>query len=303
MQRNIVLETQHLKKNFGPVQAVEDVSLEVRHGEVFGFLGPNGAGKTTTIGMILSLVRPSAGSVRLFGETVTPGHNRSLKKVGALIGSPALVPYLTARQNMELIARLHPGLPDNKVQTTLERVGLEGAANRKAGTFSSGMKQRLGLGMALLHDPELLILDEPTNGMDPAGMREMRVLLRSLSDQGVTVFLSSHLLHEIEQVCDRVAVLKAGRVIVQGSVTELMGDTQIVKLRVDSPAEVAGLLGSLNGVQQIIPNGAYVTVKGASSQQIIRHLASHGIAPSEVTNEKPDLESLFLELTGPEPAL
>ena len=302
MQPEPVLQTHQLKKTFGGLHAVEEVSLSVSRGLVYGFLGPNGAGKTTTIGMLLGLIHPTAGKISLFGEPLTPARTHPLRRVGALVGAPALVPYLSARQNLELLARLSPGLPPNRVMETLERVGLKEAASRKAGQFSTGMKQRLGLGMALLHAPELLILDEPTNGMDPSGMREIRTLLRELASQGVTVFLSSHLLHEVEQVCDRVAVLKRGRVVAEGEVKDLVGEQSVVRVRVASPLEAAALLHSLPGAAGIQPNGAYVTVTGVSSQAVVGHLAAHGILPSEVTTGRPDLESIYLELTNEEAA-
>ncbi|MCC7352893.1 MAG: ABC transporter ATP-binding protein [Anaerolineae bacterium] len=298
MSTDLVLQTEHLKKHFGKVRAVEEVSLQVRRGEVFGFLGPNGSGKTTTIGMVLGLLHPTGGRVELFGQEVTPGRNRALQRVGALVGSPALVPYLSARENLQLIARLHPDVSRQRIDQVLAIVGLSEAADRRAEGFSTGMKQRLGLAMALLHQPELLVLDEPTNGMDPAGMREIRTLLRSLAEQGVTVFLSSHLLHEVEQVCDRVAVLNKGRVVALGSVGELLGKQQeVVRVRVSSPSEAARRLQSLPGATSIKPNGAYVEVAGVSGQVVVLHLTSGGIVPSEVSTSRPDLESLFLELT------
>ncbi len=300
MYNDIILETRNLKKTFGQVHAVEDVSLSVPAGQVYGFLGPNGAGKTTSIGMILGLLHPTAGQVSLFGEPVAPNRTRALQRVGSLVGAPALVPYLTARQNLELVARLFPGLPARSIGETLERVGLAQAADRKAGQFSTGMKQRLGLGMALLHRPELLILDEPTNGMDPAGMREVRLLLRELAEQGVTVFISSHLLHEIEQVCDQVAVLNQGRIVAQGKVSQLIGGQAQVQVRVDSPARAAQVLRMLPGVREIQPNGSVVTVSGVTPQQVVAHLVAHGEVPSEVTNLRGDLESIFLELTQAE---
>ena len=195
-----VLRTEGLEKRFGPVRAVDGVSLAVERGEVFGFLGPNGAGKTTTIGMVLGLIHPTAGEVFLFGEPLTPARPGVLRRVGALVGATAaLVPYLSARGNLHLVARLQGAKAAARIDEVLDLVGLREAADRKAGDFSTGMKQRLGLAMALLHQPDLLILDEPTNGMDPAGMREVRNMLRALADGGTTVFLSSHLLHEIQQ--------------------------------------------------------------------------------------------------------
>lgn len=298
---DIVLKTTGLRKYFRRVKAVEEVSLEVRRGRVFGFLGPNGSGKTTTIGMILSLLHPNAGSVSLFGEPVTAGGNFPLRRVGSMIGSPALLPYMTARENLLLMKRLYPDIPSRRVDEVLEIVGLIHAAKRNAGKFSSGMKQRLGLGIALLHQPELLILDEPTNGMDPAGMHETRNLLRSLADGGMTIFLSSHLLHEVEQICDEVAMLRSGRIVAQGRMEDLLGKGNgIVKARVPSPADAAALLRTQPGVAQAEVNGSYVLVKGIPSEVVIVCLVSNGMVPSEVTSGRPDLEQLFLELTGSE---
>jgi ABC-type multidrug transport system ATPase subunit len=294
---NTILQTFELKKYFGSVHAVDGVNLSVQHGEVFGFLGPNGAGKTTTIGMVLGLLHPTAGEIHLFEQPLKPEHNSSLRRVGSLVGAPSLVPYLSARDNLSLLARLHPTTPPRRIPEVLEQVGLSEAANRKAGRFSSGMKQRLGLAMALLNDPELLILDEPTNGMDPAGMREIRIMLRSLAEKGVTVFLSSHLLHEVEQVCDRVAVLNKGKIVAQGAVNELLGQKSVVRVRVNSPSEAAAALASLPGALDIHSNGADVSVSGVSSQEVVAYLVAHSIIPSEVSSGQNDLESLFLELT------
>ncbi|MAU01938.1 MAG: multidrug ABC transporter ATP-binding protein [Anaerolineaceae bacterium] len=294
----IVLQTDNLSKNFGEVTAVQSVNLRVQQGEVFGFLGPNGAGKTTTIGMVLGLIHPTEGSITLFDQPVSPNQNRGLKQVGSLVGAPALVPYLTARENLQLIARLHPEVENGRIDEVLELVGLTHAARRKVQGFSTGMKQRLGLGAALLHRPTLIILDEPTNGLDPAGMREVRTLIRQLADDGITVFLSSHLLHEVEQVCDRIAVIRQGAIVAQGAVEELLSQSgQSVKLKVKNPAKAGELLAQLPEATQIQTNGAYVQVSGIESEKAVAHLTQNGIIPSEVTSQKSDLESLFLELT------
>lgn len=219
---NIILQTDGLSKNFGAVTAVQSINLRVQQGEVFGFLGPNGAGKTTTIGMVLGLIHPSAGRISLFDQPVTPSQNGALKQVGSLVGAPSLLPYLTARQHLQLVAKLHDGVDNGRINELLEMVGLTHAAERKVKGFSTGMKQRLGLAVALLPRPALVILDEPTNGLDPAGMREVRTLIRQLADDGVTIFLSSHLLHEVEQVCDRIAVIRQGQIVAQGAVDELL---------------------------------------------------------------------------------
>jgi ABC-2 type transport system ATP-binding protein len=299
MTNEIAIRTEKLRKYFGAVHAVEELNLEVRSGSVFGFLGPNGAGKTTTIGMILSLIHASAGTVTVLGETVTPSRNRVLRRVGAMAGAPALIPYLSARENLHLAARMHGGIPARRIDEVLDTVGLSAAADRASGNYSTGMKQRLGIGIAILSRPELLILDEPTNGMDPAGMLEVRNMLRALADGGMTIFLSSHLLHEVEQVCDEVAVLHRGRVVRQGKVSELLGkDQAVVRARVPSPAEAATLLLTLPGVSDVKPNGSYVTVTGANGESVVRCLAANGIIPSEVTSGHPDLEQVFLQLTN-----
>lgn len=293
----VVLKTQKLTKRFGTMTAVDGVDLAVNRGEVFGFLGPNGAGKTTTIGMVLGLVHPTSGQVEVLGQRVTPSDNAPLRRVGSLVGS-AMVPHLSGRDNLRLLAGLPPRVDLRRVEEVLELVGLSGAAHRTFETYSTGMKQRLGLAAALLNHPELLILDEPTNGLDPAGMREIREMIRSFASQGITVFLSSHLLHEVEQVCDRVAVLSGGKVVAQGDVSGLVGKQDSVRARVQAPAEAAQLLRSLEGVTSIQPNGAYVVVKGVPSEAVIVHLVSGGIVPSEVTRGASDLESIFLELTA-----
>jgi len=300
MKNDIVLQTHELKKVFSTVHAVDGVSIKVMRGQVYGFLGPNGSGKTTTIGMILGLLHPTSGTVSLFGELVTPYHTRPLRRVGALIGAPALLPYLSARQNLELLTRLNPETQTTRIDEVLELVGLLGDAKRRVGHFSTGMKQRLGIAMSLLHEPELLILDEPTNGMDPAGMYEIRNLLTNLSDQGVTVFISSHLLHEIEQICDRVAVLKQGRMVAEGQVAELLGENKIVKLKVPSPKQTVQLLRQLSDCLDIQSNGTWVTVSGLPSECIVAHLVTNGIIPSEVRTGKLDLEHIYLHLTNGE---
>jgi ABC-2 type transport system ATP-binding protein len=297
-----VLETHKLTKHYGKVIAVNDVNLQVKEGEVFGFLGPNGAGKTTTIGMALGLIHPTAGRVELFGQPVSPGHTQPLTQVGSLMGRPTLLPYLTGRSNLKLLARLYDGLSDSLgfkgIEDVLELVDLSFGADRKVKTYSTGMKQRLGLAAALLHQPSLVILDEPTNGLDPAGMRDIRNLISHLAESGVTVFLSSHLLHEVEQVCDRIAVINHGRIIAQGLVQELLGyQEDVVKVRVSSPEKTRQALGSLAGITHIESNGAYVEIRGVPSEQIVTHLVQQNIPPGEVLVRKSDLESLYLGLT------
>ncbi len=295
---DLILQTHNLSKQFGEVVAVDNINLEVRQGEVFGFLGPNGAGKTTTIGMVLGLIHPTAGQVEIFGRQVSPSHTKPLQLVGSLIGAPALVPYLSGRENLRLLARLYPEMDGQRVDEVLALMELTDAAGRKVKGYSTGMKQRLGLAAALLHRPSLIILDEPTNGLDPAGMRDVRTLLRALIDEGITVFLSSHLLHEVEQICDRIAVLKRGRIVAQGTVGELLNNQkQLVKVRVSSPEAAKLALQTLPGVGEIQTNGAYVQIAGVTSEAVVAHLTGQGIIPGEISTQRLDLEELFLELT------
>jgi len=292
-----VLQTQHLKKYFGSVHAVEDISLSVQHGEIFGFLGPNGAGKTTTISMILGLMYPTAGEVEILGERVTPQHNHVLRRVGTMVGSPALLSAFSARRNLRALSYLYPELPAQRINQALEQVGLTADAQRPVKKFSTGMKQRMGLALALLKQPDLLILDEPTNGMDPAGMQEVRLLLRSLAEQGVTIFLSSHLLHEMELLCDRVAVIQHGRILRQGAVTELLSTRDVVRIRTARPELTVQALRTLSECQQVSANASSVEVQGISSEQVLSFLVTQGLTPQEVSINHPDLESVFLELT------
>lgn len=217
-----ILQLTDISKNYKDIQAVDKVNLCVRQGEIFGFLGPNGPGKTTTIGMILGLIHPSDGKVEVFGKEVKPNQTQALKRVGSLVGAPGLIPYLSGRENLNLLVRFSPVVNHRQIQEIIEQVGLDKAADRPYKSYSTGMKQRLGLAAALINNPQLLILDEPTNGLDPAGMKQMRELIRTEADSGVTVFLSSHLLHEVEQLCDRVAILNQGRVIALDSVQALL---------------------------------------------------------------------------------
>lgn len=295
----IVLETRDLTKKFGQHVVVDAVNITAFEGEVFGFLGPNGAGKTTTLGMVLGLVYPTAGEVRVLGQRVTPRAIHALRDVGALLGAPAFVPYLSAQENIELVARLSPGVDHRRIDEVIELVGLEDSAHKKVSKFSTGMKQRLGLAMALVHRPRFVILDEPTNGLDPAGMREIRDLLRSLVKEGTSILLSSHLLHEVQQICDRIAVLHQGRVVAQGRVDELLrGSKPAVRLTVGDVELAIRAFESLPGVEGVQASGDSLLVVGVDNQTVMNHLLQHQIIPTEITAQKTDLESLFMDLTS-----
>ncbi|MGH3146497.1 MAG: ABC transporter ATP-binding protein, partial [Rubrobacter sp.] len=240
--------TNGLGKRYGSITAVQDLSLSVRRGEVYGFLGPNGAGKTTTLRMLLGLVRPTSGTATVLGEE--PGSPRGLQGVGALVESPAFYPYLSGRDNLRVMAR-YCGAPQGRVAEILGQVELGGRANDKFKKYSLGMKQRLGVAAALLKDPELLILDEPTNGLDPKGMADMRALIRRLGQGERTVLLSSHLLGEVQQVCDRVGVIHRGELVTEGTVDELRSSGGIlVKAEpLDRAREVAAGLDGVEGTE------------------------------------------------------
>ena len=299
MENDIVLQTHQLKKYFKAVHAVEDVSLSVERGEIFGFLGLNGAGKTTTIGLMLGLIHPTGGSVEIFGQQVSPGHSAALRRVGALVEAPALVPYLSARGNLALLAKLYPRIPSARIDQVMEMVGISDFANRRAKGFSTGMRQRLGLALALLNQPDLLILDEPTNGLDPAGMHEIRMLMRTLAEQGVTIFLSSHLLHEMQMICNRVAIVQSGRIIAQGKVDELLGNThESIHIATSYPERTAQALRDIPDAYDIQVKTDSVEARGISSEAAMNHLVLSGLTPKEVSVARPDLESIFLELTG-----
>ena len=217
-----VLETRGLSKSYGSRQAVKSLDLSVGQGEIFGFLGPNGAGKTTTIRMALGLIRPTAGIVEVLGQDVGRNRKQVLPRVGALVESPALYLYMSGRDNLKAVGDVLGGVPKGRIDAVLETVGLADRQRDLVRSYSLGLKQRLGLAIALLNDPDLLILDEPANGLDPAGVVEMRDLLRSLAAQGKTIFISSHVLSEVQQICGRVAIINLGELVKVATVEELI---------------------------------------------------------------------------------
>jgi ABC-2 type transport system ATP-binding protein len=290
------VETHGLGKRYGDLVAVDGVSLTVRPGEVYGFLGPNGAGKTTTMRMLLGLVRPTAGTVRLLGRPPTaPGF---LARVGALIEGPGFYPYLSGRDNLRVLAR-YSGTAPARVAAVLDTVDLTGRAGDRYGTYSLGMKQRLGVAAALLKDPRLLILDEPTNGLDPAGMADMRTLVRRLGASGCTVLLSSHQLGEVQQVCDRVGVISKGRLVVESTVAELRGAATL-RVVADPVDRAAARARALLGEHRVRVDGGALELDLDADRAawVNAELVAAGIAVSELRLAERDLERVFLELTG-----
>jgi ABC-2 type transport system ATP-binding protein len=296
-----VVETRDLTKRYGErIVAVDQLAMQVRRGEVYGFLGPNGAGKTTTLRMLLGLVRPTSGSALVLGAE--PGSPASLARLGALIETPTFYPFLSGRDNLRVLAR-YAGAPESRIQPVLDEVDLAARASDRFGTYSLGMKQRLGIAAALLKDPELLILDEPTNGMDPAGMAEMRRFIRDLGRGRRTVLLSSHLMAEVEQICDRVGVVSNGRLVGEGTVDELRGRESLF-VRAEPLDEAERVLGALRAVEQVARSdgGLRIATDPAAASEINRALVEAGIAVGELRSERASLEKVFFELTESEPA-
>jgi ABC-type multidrug transport system ATPase subunit len=296
MADGFVIETRALSKSYGGrILAVDGLTMRVRRGEVYGFLGPNGAGKTTTLRMLLGLVRPTSGSALVLGAA--PGLPESLARVGALIESPTFYPFLSGRDNLRVLAR-YSGTPEARIESVLDEVDLASRARDRFGTYSLGMKQRLGIAAALLKDPELLILDEPTNGMDPAGMAEMRGFIRTLGQGRRTVLLSSHLMSEVEQVSDRVAVISRGALVREGTVDELRGQESLW-VRAEPLEAAERVLGTLRSVERFarMDGGFRIAADPATAPTINRALVEAGIAVSELRPERDSLEKIFLELT------
>ena len=298
----LVIQTDGLTKRYGRVLAVDGLSLNVARGRIFGLLGPNGSGKTTMMSMLLGLVRPTAGSFSLFGTPPEHGGlDRELHRIGALIETPTFYPYMSGRNNLAYFQGISGrGNPD-ELDSLLEQVGLASRGDDKFQTYSLGMKQRLGLAYTLLGDPELLLLDEPTNGMDPAGMAEVRELVRSLGDDNRTVILSSHLLNEVEQVCDSVAILSHGRLIAQGDVAELLqerGRPQ-VRLRTTDNAKALDILNALSWVDGVNPDNGYLIagVENDRSWEITAALSRNEVYVAEMIPAQMSLEQYFLDVT------
>lgn len=295
-----VIETEKLSRRFGDIRAVDRVDLRVEYEAVHAFLGANGAGKTTTIRMLLGLIRPDAGAVRLFGE---PFRLASLAHVGSLVENPSVYPHLTGRENLEVIRRL-TGRTRADIDRALATVQLNGAARRRVSGYSLGMRQRLGLAIALLGNPRLLILDEPTNGLDPAGIREMRELLTSLPQEfGTTVFVSSHLLAEVEQLATHVSIIDHGRLLFQGPLGDLRARMRPdLEIETNRPEEAARLLAAAGFIAEC-PNETELIVRPADPASAARAnalLVARGFAVHRLCLRAPNLEQIFLSVTGRE---
>ena len=291
------IRTKGLSRLFPGGQGVRDLGLEVPAGSIYGFLGPNGAGKTTTIRLLLGLLHPAEGAIELFGQPLDE-RRQALRQVGALVESPSLYGHLSGRENLEVTRRLL-GVAPARIDWALERVDLAGAAHRRVRDYSLGMRQRLAIALALLGAPRLLILDEPANGLDPAGIVDLRRLLRGLADEGITIFVSSHLLSEVERVASHVGVLHEGRLRFQGHLQQLRARVRPrLHLRCEPALRAAELLTRAGELPKLGLDGSLtLELQGRDAAAINRLLVEHGIEVSRLDHEQPSLESLFFDLT------
>jgi len=295
-----VIETDGLTRHYGAISAVDDLALRVPRGGVFGLLGPNGSGKTTTISMLLGLVHPTSGTFRLFGEDATRDQRRALRRMGAIVDGPAFYPHLTGRENLRYFQRIGRRGEPGEISRLLELVGLAERADSRYATYSTGMRQRLGIAYALLGDPELLFLDEPTNGLDPAGVVDVRHLIANLGNGDRTVVLCSHMLHEVEQVCDRVAILSRGRLVVAGAVRDLLRERGAQSIRTTDDDRALHVLRGEDWIARVTESDGHLLVDAPPdcAADITRALAVAGIYVTEMMPARQSLERFFLEVTG-----
>ncbi len=293
-----ILSIRNLHKRFGRIHAVKNVSLEIHKGNVYGILGPNGSGKSTTLGIVLNVVNRTSGEYEWFGGKVET--HEALKKVGAIIERPNFYPYMTAEQNLRLVCDIK-GSGYEKVAEKLEIVGLTDRKDSKFRTFSLGMKQRLAIASALLNDPEILILDEPTNGLDPQGIHQIRDIIRKIASQGTTILLASHLLDEVEKVCSHVLVLRKGEILYSGTVEGLTEGEQFLEVCADDMRALEAALREYPGYQRLLPdNGKFILyVNGRTDgADLNRFLASRNIFASHLSTRRNTLEEQFLAITN-----
>ncbi len=299
----VVLRTEHLSKQYGQRMAVNDLNLNVHRGDIFGFLGPNGAGKTTTIRMIFGLITPTSGRVEILGQDIATHRANVLPRVGALIETPALYLYMSGRDNLRAVAATLGGVPETRYDAVLDLVGLKGRDKDRVRTYSLGMKQRLGLAIALLQDPEVLVLDEPANGLDPAGIVEMRDLMHRLSAEGKTVLISSHLLSEVQQICSRVAIINLGKLVTETTIAELTSGQGEYEVHVEQAQEALALIKRQPWGQQarLADDGTIITMTpGGRARDLNLFLVQAGFVPDRLAPATQDLEQVFLQLTNAE---
>lgn len=301
MERNITLSVKDLTKKIGRREIIKGLSFDLREGEVFGFLGPNGAGKTTTIRMIVGLIKPTSGTIQICGYGIQEQYSEAMKNLGCIVENPEMYPYLSGYNNLLHFARMLEGIGEERIHEVTKLVGLTERIYDKVKTYSLGMRQRLGIAQALLGNPRVLILDEPTNGLDPAGIREMREFIRFLAEQeGLSVLVSSHLLSEIQQLCDRVAIISKGRIITTDRVESLLSNRERVEWRAEPRDKAKQLLSDLTKVEEQ-EDGTFLTEFDEQATPLWnKRLVEAGISVMEMNRKMPVLEDLFLELTGGE---
>ncbi len=294
-----ILSLKNLHKKFGSIHAVNDLSFDIKKGNVYGILGPNGSGKSTTLGIILNVVNKTSGSFSWYDGNLTT--HQALKKVGAIIERPNFYPYMTAIQNLKLVCKIKE-IPFVKIEEKLKIVNLYERRNSKFSTFSLGMKQRLAIASALLNDPEILILDEPTNGLDPQGIHEIRVIIKDIAQNGTTILLASHLLDEVEKVCSHVVVIRNGIKLYSGTVDEMEASHGLLELKVNAESEkLIELLTKFEGIASIKTEDDKIIAtlnKPVSASEINSYLFQNGIVLSHLVKRKPSLEQQFLTLTN-----
>lgn len=296
-----ILELRNLTKNYGNKTVVDHVNLKVNKGDIFGFLGPNGAGKTTTIRMVLNLIKKDKGTVYIDGVDTANHFEHCIAKVGTIVESPKFYDYLTGYENLKQVANLHTTINDKKIHEVLRLVKMDNRAKDKVSTYSLGMKQRLGLARALLNDPVLIILDEPTNGLDPQGMKEIRELIEGLAiEKNITFLISTHLLHEVEQICNKVAILNNGKIITQGTVQTLLNkDSEMIKLVTDNFEKTIQVLKRQLFIKSITKNddSLLVEIDKNSSYKITKLLIDQNIQLKYLIPSHQSLEEFFIEQT------
>jgi ABC-2 type transport system ATP-binding protein len=311
-QAEVVLSVNNVKKTIKKKEIIKGISFDVYAGEIFGFLGPNGSGKTTTIRMLVDLIAPTEGTITICGYDVHKQHNEALQYVGCIVENPELYSYLSGRENLEQFARMLPGVGDKRIQEVVDIVGMDARINDKVRTYSLGMRQRLGIAQALLNSPRLLILDEPTNGLDPQGIKEMREFIQQLAETGLSLFISSHLLSEIQQMCDRVAIISHGEVIKVGQVDALIDESAnrviwraapmtlaLELLRAEPDVHVVEVEETDAVVGDSAPSAALIVtqLQADTIPAVTRRLVEAGIMLYGVETRSPTLEDLFLSLT------
>ncbi|MDN3015210.1 ABC transporter ATP-binding protein [Paenibacillus sp. BSR1-1] len=299
MEKKITLSVKNLKKVIGRREIIKNLTFDLREGEVFGFLGPNGAGKTTTIRMLVGLIKPTSGSIQICGNNIEDHFQEAMTSLGCIVENPELYPYLSGYNNLLHFARMLDDVGDERIREVTELVGLTERIHDKVKTYSLGMRQRLGIAQALLGKPKVLILDEPTNGLDPAGIREMRQFIRFLAEEeGLSVLVSSHLLSEIQLLCDRVAIISKGVIIRVDTVQQLLENRERVVWHIDPFEKGKQVLSSLTSIEEKDDRTILTDFDEKKTPEWNKRLVEAGVSVIEINRKMPVLEDLFLELTG-----